>query len=65
MVPERWRWLIDLNPMTGIVGALRSAFLGQPWNYVSLAISLGLSCLFFWGGVIYFKSAERKFADVI
>ncbi len=65
MVPERWRWLIDLNPMTGIVGAFRTVFLGQPWDHLSLAISLGLSCLFFWGGLLYFQSVERDFADVI
>jgi len=66
MIPERYRILYALNPMTGVIEGFRSALLGKtvfPTGMVliSLAISLGLFML----GLIYFKQVERYFADVI
>ncbi|MCK4393130.1 ABC transporter permease, partial [Candidatus Bipolaricaulota bacterium] len=31
LIPERFRWVILLNPMAGIVDAYRSAILGKPF----------------------------------
>ena len=63
---ERWRPLLALNPMTGIIEAFRWALLGtgEPalgalgW---SVAIILGLLGT----GLLYFRRMERTFADVI
>jgi lipopolysaccharide transport system permease protein len=64
-VPERWRWLWVLNPVTGIVQGFRSAMLGLPWDWtavgVSCAVSLGLLVF----GLYYFRRTERRFADVL
>lgn len=65
LVPERLRPLLDLNPMTGLIEAFRSAFLGRPFDVRSLAISLGISLALFGVGVAYFERVERRFADVI
>ena len=32
LVPERWQWLLYLNPMTGLVEGFRAAFLGTPFE---------------------------------
>lgn len=63
LVPERYRWIAELNPMTGITEGFRSALLGSPWDTRALAYSLvvGLGCLV--AGVLYFRSDERTFAD--
>ncbi len=65
IVPEAWRWVLSLNPMYGLIEGFRAAFLAQPveWPYVGLA--LGVSLLLFLGGAAYFRSVERRFADVI
>jgi len=66
MVPERYRMIYALNPMTGVVEGFRSVLLGRtsfPGEMVLLSavISLGLFVL----GLTYFKQVERYFADVI
>ncbi len=65
LVPERWHWLLYLNPMTGLVEGFRSAFLGRPFDLVGLGISFGLAVLVFVAGIAYFEKVERRFADVI
>ena len=65
LVPENWRWLLYLNPMTGIVEGFRAAFLGQEFNFVSLIASFFIATLVFIIGVVYFKKSEPRFADMI
>lgn len=65
MVPEQWRFLLALNPMTGILNAFRSALLGVPemeWGY--LAASALVSVVILASGLAYFKRVERRFADI-
>jgi len=65
LVPEQWRRLLYLNPMTGVVEGFRSVFLGRDFDFVGLSISVGISLLFFVVGIAYFERVERRFADVI
>lgn len=65
LVPERWQWLLYLNPMAGIVEGFRSAFLGRPFDLIGLSVSVSISLLIFVLGVAYFERVERRFADVI
>ncbi len=66
LFPEKWRLLLGLNPMAGVVDGFRWAMLGQqaqisPLVYVSLVMVLVL----FISGLIYFQRTELTFADVI
>jgi len=65
LVPEKWQWLLFLNPMTGVIEAFRSAFLDRPFDLPSIAISLTMSVFIFICGVAYFERVERRFADII
>ncbi len=65
LVPERWQWAMFLNPMTGIIEGSRSVFLGRPFDFGGLGISLGVATLIFAVGVAYFEKVERRFADII
>ena len=64
--PEKYRYLIELNPMTGIIEAFRFAFLGQ--GNLTIA-SLTYSGLFAIAaaliGIIIFNKTERSFIDTI
>ena len=64
-IPDQWRWILLINPMTGYVDGFRSAYLGVPLNLTSLIISIVLSVALFCLGAIYFKKVEKRFADVI
>ncbi|MBX7171161.1 MAG: ABC transporter permease [Pyrinomonadaceae bacterium] len=65
LVPEKWQWLMALNPMMGQIEAYRSAFFGKPFNWFSLAISVGLTCIILIYSAYNFKRMERQFADIV
>ena len=65
LVPERWQWLLYLNPMTGLVEGFRAAFLGKPFDLTGLGISFAIAIAVFLVGVAYFEKVERRFADII
>jgi lipopolysaccharide transport system permease protein len=65
VIPEKWRLVYAINPMVGVIDGFRWSLLGQPLNIPSLLISVGVSMLFLWYGVRYFKKTEKSFADNI
>lgn len=65
LVPERWQWLLYLNPMTGLVEGFRSAFLGKPFDLAGLGFSCAIIIALLFVGVMYFEKVERRFADII
>jgi lipopolysaccharide transport system permease protein len=64
IVPQSWRWVMALNPMTGIIGAFRAALLGQPADWPALATAVVVSCAALLIGVLHFRRTERFFADI-
>lgn len=65
-VPEKYRWLSVLNPMTSIIETFKYGFLGKgtfEWLY------LGYSILFMIGllviGIIIFNRTEKNFMDTV
>jgi lipopolysaccharide transport system permease protein len=66
MVPEQFRLLMALNPLTGIVAGFQASVLqGQPIDPAVSVISLSMSVVVFLTGLTYFRRAERAFADTI
>jgi len=65
IVPETWRPLVALNPMTGVVEGFRWALLGAPPPGMTALISLAVVAVLLVGGLFYFRRTERGFADVI
>jgi lipopolysaccharide transport system permease protein len=65
MVPEKWRWLLMLNPLTGQIEAYRSAFFGQQFNWLALGISAVITVAILLFAAYDFKKMERSFADVV
>ncbi|MCW2540925.1 MAG: Transport permease protein [Frankiales bacterium] len=61
-----WKELaIAVNPMTGLIGLARWSVLGTPWPGWPLAVSLASLAAIMGSGLVYFRRAERAFADVI
>lgn len=61
-----WReFVYALNPMAGLIGLARWSVLDAPWPGWSLAVSLSTSAAVLVSGLMYFRRAERAFADVI
>jgi lipopolysaccharide transport system permease protein len=65
-VPERWRPLLALNPMTGVIEAFRWALLGTGDAPLGALAGSALTVfLLLCSGLLYFRRMERTFADVI
>ncbi|UYN88692.1 MAG: ABC transporter permease [Anaerolineales bacterium] len=65
-LPEAWQWLYALNPMVGVVEGFRYALLGIPvYSENMLWVSLASSLAMLVSGLMYFRSMERTFADVV
>jgi len=70
LIPERFRFLLGLNPMTVVVEGFRWALLGPAapvsqtpaWIYI---LSMGVLAATLSGGLIYFRTTERTFADIV
>jgi lipopolysaccharide transport system permease protein len=70
LVPERFRFLLSLNPMTGVVGGFRWALLGPAavGGYLSaplMGISVAISGVVLISGAFFFRNTERSFADIV
>lgn len=65
LVPGEWRWLLYLNPMTGVIDAYRWALLGADCNWGSIGTAWPVVVVASLGSVAYFRRAERRFADVL
>lgn len=65
LIPERFRWLLALNPMTGVVEGFRWALLGAQPPGALFAVSVLITLAVLVGGAFFFRATERTFADVI
>jgi lipopolysaccharide transport system permease protein len=66
MVPQKWRWLLMLNPLTGIIENFRAAlFVQKQFEWLSLGVSMGITVLMLIYSIYSFRRMEKHFADVI
>ncbi len=70
LIPERFRWVLALNPMTGVVEGFRWALLGNYLQDVKppgalFPISALITLIVLTTGLYFFRSTERTFADII
>ena len=66
MVPGRFRWVFLVNPLSGLLDAIRWSLLGEGGlSPAMLCYSTVTAGLIFWLGASVFKRQERNFADVI
>jgi len=65
-VPDKYRTLFDLNPLSGLLDAFRWSILGTNaprWDSVAYSAMVAVAVLIC--GAFVFKKMERRFADVI
>jgi len=64
--PAKYRALIELNPMTGIIEAFRYGFLGQgEFTVSSFGYSVAFTLLALLLGVVIFNKTEKTFVDTV
>ena len=66
LVPEKWRWVMALNPMTGIIEGFRAALFGlTPFDWQAITISVAVTFALLIYAALTFKRMEKTFADIV
>jgi lipopolysaccharide transport system permease protein len=63
---DRFRWILALNPMSGVIESFRKLILGTgniDWQVLSVSCAAGIALFVF--GISFFRQTERYFADII
>lgn len=65
-IPEKWRWVAAINPITPIIETFRAGFLGAGnASWASLAYSAGFMFVVMFIGVVIFNRVEKTFIDTV
>lgn len=65
-LPERWQWILSLNPMTTVIAGWRWALFGNaPPVPGQAAVGVAVALVLLVVGFTYFRTAEPRFADQI
>ena len=65
-VPARYRWIVELNPLTPLIEGMRVAFLGAgSLDLYHLGVSFGVMLAMLAVGLMLFTHVERTFMDTV
>ena len=64
-VPQQWRWVPRINPMSAYIEGFRAALFGGSFDTPALVTAVVITTIALLAGIIVFRTMERSFADVI
>jgi lipopolysaccharide transport system permease protein len=65
-VPEQYRWVLLINPLTGFIDNFRAAlFASRGINWTSFGFATAITLVMLVYSVIVFKKMERNFAGIV
>ena len=66
MIPEQWRWLVALNPMSPVIEIFKYTFLGQGVvEFEYWLISIAVTIVVLLAGIVLFNRIEKSFMDTV
>jgi len=65
IVPEKWKWLVIINPVAGIIEGFRASLTGSSFDWVHVSISAIITLAVLVCSVYIFRRFEDTFADVV
>ncbi len=66
LIPQRYRWLVDLNPMAPLIRSYRRILLeGKMPDWQGLGVTLVFAVVCFVFGYWWFERTKKAFADVL
>ena len=65
MIPEKYKTLINLNPLAPLMISWRNLFLNGALELISLLVTLAYSITIFFFGYMVYKKLSWKFAEVL
>ena len=64
-VSAKYRWILILNPMSGIIEGYRSALFGLPFDWPAIGIASLITVAVLFYSAYSFSRVEKSFADII
>lgn len=64
-IPDKWRWILLINPVAAFIEAFRAAVFGKPFDWMALGVSAAVTFAIVFYAAMMFKRMEKSFADVI
>lgn len=65
IVPQRWSWLMNLNPLTGVIEGFRSAIFGRTFHWTDLGAGVVITLAALVYSAYAFRRMEGQFADIV
>lgn len=66
LIPDKWRWIFLLNPLTGIIESFRAVLFSKvPIDWAALGLSTLVTTAILIVSSYVFRRMERNFADLI
>ena len=65
VVPDKWQWIVQINPLTGVVEGIRASLMGRALDKQALFVSVGITAAMLLCGIYTFRRIEKTFADLI
>jgi lipopolysaccharide transport system permease protein len=66
IVSDKYRWLLNINPMTGIFEAIRYGLLGRGlFDWTLIGYSAAIIIVLMITGIIVFNKVEKNFVDTV
>jgi lipopolysaccharide transport system permease protein len=65
MMPARWRWVLALNPMTGIIEGFRFSLFGGRLDALAASSAVVLTVIILLLSFVAFQRVEDSFADLV
>jgi lipopolysaccharide transport system permease protein len=65
VVPAKWRWLMYINPFTGVAEGIRSSLSGNKFNWTAISVSVAIALIMLPCSLHVFRRIEKSFADLI
>ncbi|MDX6612640.1 MAG: lipopolysaccharide transport system permease protein [Blastocatellia bacterium] len=64
-LPNKYRWIFGLNPLTGIIDAYRASLFGGAIDWIALGISALITVVLLVYASYSFRRMEKTFADIV
>ncbi|MEP6636284.1 MAG: ABC transporter permease [Acidobacteriota bacterium] len=65
IVPPKWKWLVTINPVAGIIEGFRASLTGSAFDWVHVSISAVIILVVLVCSIYTFRRFEDTFADVV
>ena len=65
MVPEKYQWVMKINPAYFFIHSFRQILLNNTVPYLVFSIFIGLSLLVYFLGGLYFNKVKSGFGDIL